>query len=192
MDKGIPSDLITIDYTKEFYKIDIDLLINKLSNYYHISPSFCQLIHSLHSERIQLVSYKYSQSNLLPISGGLSQGSILSPLLFIAFINDLFEEKFSNNIVAFAEDIKLFGAKLDEMQNDLNKILKWSTSNKMYINPSKCETLHFGTTNPKLQHHLSGSPIPPVKILQDFRLFVGQHLTFHYHTELYPKSVTKK
>ena len=92
MDKGIPSDLITIDYTKAFDKIDIDLLINKLSKYYHISPSFCQLIQSLHSERIQLVSYKNTQSDPLPISGGLLQGSILSSLLIIAFINDLFDE----------------------------------------------------------------------------------------------------
>ena len=69
------------------------------------------------------------------------------------------------------------------MQNDLNKFLKWSTSNKMYINSSKCKTLHFGTTNPKLQHHLCASPIPPVEILRDLGLFVDQHLTFHYHTE---------
>ena len=57
-------------------------------------------------------------------------------------------------------------------------------------NHSKCETLHFGTnlgTNPKLQHHLSGSPIPPVEKLRDLGLLVDQHLTFHYHTEYVSK-----
>ena len=59
--------------------------------------------------------------------------------------NDIFDIQFFNKIVVDADDLKLFGYKLQNLQSDLDKLLEWSTDNKIYINIAKCEVLHLGT-----------------------------------------------
>ena len=73
------------------------------------------------------------------------QGSVLSPLLFNIFINDLLERHYNGMILAFADDIKIIGPRGPLLQSDINIIQEWANINSMIINKRKSETIHFAT-----------------------------------------------
>ena len=97
-------DIITIDFNKAFDKIDHTILLMKLSNY--IPSGFLNIISLLLLNRRQVVQIEDSLSEALFVTSGIPQGSILSPLLFNLFMNDLFDIRLYNFIVAYADDLK--------------------------------------------------------------------------------------
>ena len=80
---------------------------------------------------------------------GVPQGSVLGPLLFLIYIYDL-DDNITSNILKFSDDTKVFrrvnnyGAK-QHLQNDLDKLVKWSEKWQMLLNFGKCISLHTGT-----------------------------------------------
>ena len=82
---------------------------------------------------------------------GVPQGSILVPLLFLIFINDL-DEEIINKLLKFADDTKVAGAALNELdvrklQADLNRLYQWSVDWQMLFNVEKCKIVHFRYNN---------------------------------------------
>ena len=189
IDKHKAVDIITIDYNKAFDKVNHSILTRKLSRF--IQNSFINVISLLLQNRKQVVKIENSYSDGLPVTSGLPQGSILSPLLFNVFINDIFDIQLFNKIVVYADDLKLFGYKLQNLQSDLDKLLEWSTDNKMYINIAKCEVLHLGTDNPNIVYLIENSQIPATEHIKDLGLIVDQDLSFKHHT-LYVNNKTRK
>ena len=97
--------------------------------------------------RTQRVKVNGTFSPWTNVASGIPQGSILGPLLFVIFINDIPEEV-SNMCKIFADDTKIIGTPGPSIQNDLDKVLKWASDWSMNFNPSKCVALHFGRNNP--------------------------------------------
>lgn len=90
----------------------------------------------------------------------MPQGSILGPLLFIIFINDL-DEDLLNKLIKFADDTKLWGRvdsqeEIDSLQKDINTLELWSKKNCMPFNVEKCKVLHLGKKNNKNVYSLMG------------------------------------
>ena len=82
---------------------------------------------------------------------GVPQGSVLGPLLFLIYINDL-DDTIKSNVLKFVDDTKVFrrinndGDQL-HLQNDLDRLVKWSEKWQMLLNSGKCKCLHTGHGN---------------------------------------------
>ena len=112
----------------------------------------------------------FSKSNCLPVLSGVPQGSILGPLLFLVYINDLqsvletFQLKFSDDTKCFKQINSMSDAY--QLQDDLNSLLKWSINNHLHFNASKFVLIHF---HPKfnMEYNIDGFNIPCSSVCKD-------------------------
>ena len=96
--------------------------------------------------RSQRVVIDGEESESIPVTSGVPQGSVLGPILFLIYINDLPEEVYSQ-VRLFADDTALYLTLESEddsstLQNDLNILSAWETRWDMGFNPSKCQVVH--------------------------------------------------
>ena len=130
---------VFLDMSKAFDKVWHEGLIYKLKSY-GISDSLLLLIQNFLSGRNQRVVLDGQSSEWTKISAGVPQGSILGPLFFLIYINDLPEDIISK-IKIFADDSSLFSLILDqircsiELNNDMQKVSEWAHQWKMSFNP---------------------------------------------------------
>ena len=135
-----------IDFRKAFDIVDSTLLLFKLS-LYGFSDNVINFFKDYFSSRKQLVKINNTLSNKTDVYLGVPQGSVLGPLLFLLFINDLpfYLKKFKS--VLFADDTTLFlendnlPALLEEFQLAITDLMKWTNFNKIDINWSKTEIM---------------------------------------------------
>jgi len=148
--------LILLDLKKAFDLIKHKLLLNKLS-VYGVRGLPLLWLNSYLTNRTQITKVNNMFSNRKPISAGVPQGSILAPLLFILFINDVFQFNSINiEIFLYADDTAIImNADNDELlQICIDKFLLqycvWCNDNCIIINPSKSNCLAFNCTNVKI------------------------------------------
>ena len=134
--------LLFIDFRKAFDLVDRDILLLKLANY-GFSNEALNLIRNYFSLRKQFVKLGDVSSKLVSIDLGVPQGSVLGPLLFLIFINDLPNYMLNSSIKMFADDttIYLSDDNYDDLiinfKKQLSLLLDWCRYNKMEINWSK-------------------------------------------------------
>lgn len=137
-------DIIYTDFAKAFDKVNHKILLRKLRRY-NLNNCTINLIASFLSGRTQNVCINGAKSSDIHPFSSVPQGSVLSPLLFAIFINDL-PECISCEKLLFADDLKLF-TKIEtirdclKLQKDLIAIKEWCTENKLSLNASKCKIL---------------------------------------------------
>ena len=116
-----------------------------------------------------------SSKNVL---SGVPQGSVLGPLLFVLFINDL-PDGINNVTKLFADDLKLIAnaANREEIAADLSKIENWEMLWLLKFNPSKCKVMHVAyNDNPLNEYFLDGVHLEKVKSEKDLGLLVSEKL----------------
>ena len=134
---------IFIDLSKAFDTIDHGKLITKLERY-GIRGNTLQLIASYLSNRKQYVNVLDTKSDELPVEFGVPQGSVLGPLLFILYINDICNISSDGKFVLFADDTNIFVAadSISEVYRIANRVLeavcKYMEVNLLHINVKKC------------------------------------------------------
>ena len=140
-------DIIYLDFRKAFDTVPHARLINKLKAY-GIEGNLLNWIFNFLSNRQQRVRVNAAYSDFSPVISGIPQGSILGPLLFIIFINDL-PDCLEMLCKIFADDTKIYGpsTKHSILQEDLLKLMKWSAIWQLYFNTTKCGVLHMGKNN---------------------------------------------
>ena len=141
IDRGEELDTIYLDFLKAFDTVPHKRLINKLKAY-GIKGNILNWIHSFITNRKQKVVVNGQASEWAPVISGIPQGSVLGPVLFIIFINDL-PDNISSNLLIFADDTKIYRQiKHDNDQNilqeDIYKLQEWSDKWLLKINPDKC------------------------------------------------------
>ena len=187
-DKGELSIIIFIDFSKAFDMVNLELLINKLHKYFGFSSSAKNLLKSYLEDRFQYVTTKTGTSNMCSINSGVPQGSILGPILFTMFINDMVGCCKNSSIHLYADDAQIYlsrppglkedlGARINE---DLSNICCWAESNKLQINAAKTQAICL--------HHTTLSTVDfPLIIMQSSIIGyveVVKSLGFHINTKL--------
>ena len=127
--------------------------------------------------------------NGFPITSGVPQGSILGPLLFLVYVNDLPSYINSQSTIAlFADDSKLYKPinlpdSTLHLQNDLNNLHKWSLDWAMKFNKSKCQALRVSRKKTKIvsQYYLDGQPLECVPYVKDLGVTVCCDMSWSRH-----------
>ena len=150
IDVGSPVDIIYLDFQKAFDKVPHQRLLLKLKAH-GIGDSITDWIEQWLTDRRQRVVVDGEVSNWKSVLSGVPQGSVLGTILFLIYINDL-DDSITSNVLKFADDTKLFrkvntdGDK-QHLQNDLDRLVKWSEKWQMLFNFGKCKCLHTGHRN---------------------------------------------
>ena len=184
---------VFFDIKKAFDSVPQQALLNKL---YHLcipKPLFVWLTNYLRL-RFQRVVLKGVSSTWLPVSSGVPQGSILGPLLFLLYINNITCLRFSSNtkILLFADDIMLYkpissNGDFEAFQNDINLINQWMCNNHLNLNAGKTKFLLISrskssvNTCPNL--HVNGLPIERVHHFKYLGVWISDDLSWSKHIE---------
>ena len=160
IDKGKYTISIFLDLSKEFDTISHKILIKKLE-YYGIRGISQQWFEHYLMNRKQIVKYNQVRSKEMAITSGVPQGSILGPLLFLSYINDIQHCSKIVSFILFADDTTISYSNsclktLNKiMQIEINKIADRLNINKLFINTSKTKLILFRSCNKKQRHNIT-------------------------------------
>jgi hypothetical protein len=178
-EEGAPCDAVFLDVKKAFDTVDHAVLLRKVDTL-GIRGNFHTWIKKYLDCRTQCVSINGTLSDWSPVTSGVPQGSVLGPMLFLIFINDIPEcvRSFCN---LFADDLKICRkirtpADARVLQEDLNNVLAWATANKMTFSEDKCEVLHIGYNNVSHNYTMNHKVLPTVKQVKTLGVVVTDNL----------------
>ncbi len=178
IDDGSSVDIIYLDFQKAFDKVPHNRLIAKVRSA-GIDGKILDWIIAWLEGRTQRVGINGSFSDWIVVTSGVPQGSILGPLLFTIYINDL-EDNVKNKMLKFADDSKIWGRAdtledRNSIQQDLEVLSQWSIINKMPFNVKKCKVMHIGKNNEKMDYKLMGSILSKTTEEKDLGVFVSEN-----------------
>ena len=175
-----------IDFQRAFDSISHKKLIQKLISY-GIDGNLLFWIKSFLSNRTQSVKVGLELSTISSVTSGVPQGSVLGPLLFNIFINDI-TDNFDHNVQLklFADDLKLYTDLIlpnseFNFQTHLDIISNWSTTWQINISHSKCNILEISKQPTHTTFYVSNTPIAHSNIVKDLGINMQSNLQFDQH-----------
>ena len=190
------TDVVYLDFEKAFDKVDHEILLAKLRNYQITGKLYNWLVEYL-KDRSQIVVVNGSKSSTAIVKSGVPQGTVLGPILFLIYINDMEKCAQYSVISHFADDSRIkkaikFTSDVSNLQSDLSAVEQWSKSNNMALHEKKFEYLSHHTKS-KLLDELpfkdeyytyttsSGIEIRPKKLVRDLGIYISPNLSWTPH-----------
>ena len=201
MDRGLYNLVIFLDLQKAFDTVNHVLLLGKLEAC-GIRDDALNLLASYLADRKQTCQVNNKKSGLRTISCGIPQGSILGPLFFLVYINDLPNCLKQTTPQMFADDTSLtaYGKSIEEIELGLNenleKIRLWLQANKLSLNVAKTEYMLIGSrqrlTKLPLEPNvcIGSEPIQRVRDTKILGVYIDECLTWSKHIEEITKKIT--
>ena len=191
-----------IDFSKAFDTVPHDILLNKLKLYGIKNKNICWIQNYLENRK-QKTIFNSSTSDLYNITVGVPQGSVLGPLLFLVYINDLNEILTKCDSFLYADDTVLvtsaniYHVAHRDMQHDLDNIANWCKSNKLTINISKTKCMLLGTKQRirKTRHYplcINNINLEYVLLYKYLGVTIDQTLSFNLHLNQLIKTISYK
>ena len=177
----IPFDCIYLDFAKAFDRVPHQRLLTKLHNLGIIGELF-NWIKAFLDEREQRVVVNDTFSEWANVISGIPQGSVLGPILFTIFINDI-PVDIRSQIKIFADDTKIYNGahQCKTLQDDLNKLSLWSNKWLLPFNVDKCKVLHYGKLNPKNSFIMNNNTLETGPNMKDLGIIFQDNLSFDEH-----------
>ena len=183
-------DVFYMDFQKAFDTVPHYRLIEKLKGY-GITGNVLGVIADFLSGRLFNVRIGDAHSCTHPVTSGVPQGSVLGPILFLLYINDL-PEVVRNSTSLFADDVKMFAPSSTQQTNqqDIDQMCDWQDRWLLSFNTrdEKCKVMHLGKNNPHNCYYLRDLPLPVVTSEKDLGVNVDNTLDWTSHIN---KCVTK-
>ena len=182
---------IFVDFQKAFDTVNHDILLKKL-NYYGIRGCTNDWFRSYLSERKQFVCILGFDSQKKTILHGVPQGSVLGPLLFLIYINDLQKSIKNSKVYHFADDTNLLNTSnsykklIKDVNADLKSLYLWLLANKISLNRDKTELLFFKKSGNKFSYSdseikLNGTRLYPTDHIKYLGIYLEESLSGVYH-----------
>ena len=145
------TDIIYLDFAKAFDKVDHNLLLKKM-RHFGIKGKVYKWIEQFLLGRTQTVVVDGHHSRESPVRSGVPQGTVLGPILFLIYINDLESSIEDSTSSSFADDTRIsrmieYVCDTQSLQSDLDNVVRWSASNNMELHEKKFEFLSYRTPN---------------------------------------------
>lgn len=188
IDNRLQCDVVYTDFSKAFDRLDHGILLAKLDKI-GFSPELVSFFKSYLYDRNQYVSFHGSRSVLIPVTSGVPQGSILGPLLFNIFINDI-THSFDGHVhsLLYADDLKLYSRvrSLDDcicLQRNLERVALWCRNNRLYLNSDKCYVLSYGLSQQQIlfNYSIDDSVLARPEKICDLGVVFDPKLSFSEH-----------
>ena len=192
---------IFVDLQKAFDTVNHDVLVAKLEHY-GIRGTANKWFASYLKNRSQYVSVLGFDSSTKPIIHGVPQGSVLGPLLFLIYINDLHHAIKNSKVFHFADDTNLLN--IGDMNNpkrmeksinaDLKILYNWLLANKISLNCDKTEIIFFhkpGQKVPVLKIKMNGHRIFPSKYIKYLGMYLDETLNGAHHCHILTKTLRR-
>ena len=200
MDKGEHIIGLVLDFAKAFDTVNHDILLSKL-NHYEIRGTVLQWFQSYLSSRKQTVRISETNSELKNVTCGVPQGSILGPLLFLIYINDLSAVSQITFPIMYADYTNIFirGKDLPKMEHDLNieiqNISQWLKANKLSLNIKKTCTMTFSnipSVRKRINNiYIDGTQIDTVSHTQFLGVIIDNKINWNEHIKYTCKKRSK-
>ena len=181
--QGEDVDVFYLDFQKAFDTVPHSRLITKLQNY-GITGKTLDVIADFLSGRSFTVRVGNSHSKYHDVTSGVPQGSVLGPLLFVLYVNDL-PEGIRSSISLFADDVKMYApaSSVIDTQMDIDRLHQWQLLWLLKFNTTdgKCKVMHAGINNPHNNYYLDGILLPTVDSEKDLGVYVNSKLDWSDH-----------
>ena len=196
MSSGKQTDLVLLDFSKAFDKVNHSKLLWKLHQY-GIRGTALAWIRAFLGNRSQTVVLEGEESSSVPVTSGVPQGSVLGPILFLVYINDLPDE-LSSQVRLFADDTAVYltigGADDGKvLQNDLDRLSVWEDRWDMEFNPSKCQVVQVTSSkNPiNAAYTLHGQILEVVTCAKYLGVDISSGLSWNTHIDRITGTATR-
>lgn len=156
LDNRLQTDVVYTDFSKAFNRVNHELLLGKLGGF-GLSSRLLELIKSYLSNRKQyVVLHGFKSSKYVVATSGVPQGSVLGPLFFNVFINDVVS-MLQVKCLLYADDMKLYATIRSasdclRLQESLDCLSQWCNENQLSLNPLKCKVLTFSLSETTITH----------------------------------------
>lgn len=187
LDRGFESDIIYLDFAKAFDSVCPAKLVSKLKAF-GIGDPLLKWFQSYLTERKQRVVVNGTYSAWTDVGSGVPQGSLLGPILFLLFVNDMPRVVENASLAMFADDSKCYKVIYQEsdfvnLQRDLDALSTWSVSNELFFQPTKCVNLRISRkrNSPSRNYSLNGFSLEVVKAEKDLGVLISSDMTWKDH-----------